>query len=61
MATALKDVPESVMPQPDGLVAMEITGSGKGPRKEFFYQENVPPADVESEPPPQDEESNPVD
>ena len=42
MASALKDVPESFMPQPDGLVAMEVEGTGKGPRKEFFYQENVP-------------------
>jgi hypothetical protein len=63
MATALKDVPESFMPQPDGIVSMEITGSGKGPSKELFYAENVPaePAS-ESEPElPQGDESNPVD
>jgi penicillin-binding protein 1A len=61
MATALKDVPETVMPQPDGLVTLEITGSDKGPSKEYFYQENVPPADVESEPLIEDDESKPVD
>ncbi len=60
MASALKDVPESFMPQPDGLVAMEVEGTGKGPRKEFFYQENVPVV-VEPEPLPQDDDAKPVD
>ena len=59
MAQTLKDVPESFMPRPDGLVALEITGSGKGPAKELFYQENVP---VEIEPePPQDPDAKPID
>ena len=63
MASVLKDVPESFMPQPDGIVSMEITGSGKGPSKELFYAENVPvEPELESEPelPPVDE-SSPVD
>ena len=59
MGKVLKNVPESFMPQPEGLVALETVGPGKGPAKELFYKENVPPA-VEPEPP-QDEESKPVD
>ncbi len=59
MGKVLKNVPESFMPQPAGLVALETEGSGKGPVKEFFYQENVP---IEVEPePPQDPNSKPVD
>jgi penicillin-binding protein 1A len=59
MGKALKDVPETFLPQPDGLVALETGDSGKGPAKEFFYKENVP---VEVEPePPQDPDSKPVD
>ena len=59
MSKALKDVPQSVMSAPSGLVAMEVAGSGKGPTKEYFYQENVP---VEPQPePPQDENAKPVD
>ena len=59
MSKALKDVPESFMPQPDGLVALETPGSGKGPTREYFYKENVP-VSVESEPP-QDHDAKPVD
>ena len=59
MAKVLKDVPESFMPQPDGLAALAITNPGKGPAKEFFYKENVPAA-IEPEPP-QDESAKPVD
>lgn len=59
MSRVLKDVPESVMPQPDGLVSLEITKSGRGPDRELFYKENVP-VSVEPEPP-QDENSRPVD
>ena len=42
MAKALKDVPESFQPQPSGLVAVEMSNPGKGPAKEWIYQENVP-------------------
>ena len=59
MARVLKDVPQSFMPQPDGLVAFEIAASGKGPAKELFYKENVP-AEVEPEAP-QDQDAKPVD
>ena len=59
MARVLKDVPQSFMPQPDGLVALEIAASGKGPAKELFYKENVP-AEVEPEAP-QDQDAKPVD
>ena len=59
MGKVLKNVPESFMPQPPGLVALETPGSGKGPAKELFYKENVP-AEVEPEPL-QDQNSKPVD
>jgi penicillin-binding protein 1A len=59
MSKVLKDVPESFMPQPEGLVAIEVANSGKGPAKELFYKENVP-AEVEPEPP-QDMSIKPVD
>ncbi len=59
MGKVLKDIPQSVMPLPTGLVALEIAGSGKGPAKEFFYKENVPES-VEPEPP-QDQDVKPVD
>jgi penicillin-binding protein 1A len=59
MGKVLKDVPESFMPQPPGLVALETPGSGKGPAKELFYKENAP-TEVEPEPL-QDQNSKPVD
>ena len=59
MARVLKDVPESFMPQPDGLVSVPGSGSGKGPANELFYKENVPAA-VEAEPA-QDNNARPVD
>ncbi len=59
MGKALKDVPESFMPQPAGLVALETVSSGKGPSKELFYKENVP-REVEPEPP-QDPNAKPFD
>ena len=59
MSKALKDVPESFMPQPEGLVALDTPGSGKGPAKEMFYKENVP-HELEPEPP-QDQNAKPVD
>ena len=59
MGKALKDAPQSFMPVPDGLVAMDVAGSGKGPAKEYFYKENVPMT-LEPEPPP-DESAKPVD
>jgi penicillin-binding protein 1A len=46
MSRVLKDVPESFMAQPEGLVAVDAPGRSKGPGKEFFYKENIP-----SEPP----------
>lgn len=59
MGKVLKDVPETFLPLPGGLVAVETPGNGKGPAREYFYQENVP-AVVEPEPP-QDENIRPVD
>ncbi len=41
MQKALKDVPETFLPVPEGMVTKESAG-GKGPAKEFFYKENVP-------------------
>ena len=43
MAKALKDVPESFLPQPQGLVAVDMTNPGKGPARELLYKENLPP------------------
>ena len=60
MSKVLKDVPESFLPQPEGLVALETTSSGKGPAKELFYKENVP-AEIESEPPQDQNAKPPVD
>ena len=59
MSKVLKDVPETFMPQPDGLVAVDTPGSGKGPAKELFYKENVP-AVIEPEPA-QDQNAKPFD
>ena len=59
MAKALKDVPESFLPQPEGLVSVDAPGHGKGPAKELFFKENVP-TEVPPEPP-QDESAKPVD
>ncbi|MBN9421045.1 MAG: penicillin-binding protein [Candidatus Accumulibacter sp. 66-26] len=59
MGRVLKDVPESFMAQPDGLVAVDAPSGGKGPAKEFFYKENAP-AEVPPEPP-QDDSIKPVD
>ena len=51
MAKVLKDVPESFLPAPEGVVAVASPGnSGKGPAEELFYQENAP-AELEPEPP----------
>ncbi len=41
MQKALKDVPESFPPVPEGMISKEVTGA-KGPAKEYFYKENVP-------------------
>ncbi|MEF8710353.1 MAG: hypothetical protein V5B38_16535 [Candidatus Accumulibacter propinquus] len=46
MAKALKDVPESFLPAPEGVVAVAFPISGKGPAEELFYQENAP-AEIE--------------
>jgi penicillin-binding protein 1A len=59
MGKVLKDVPESFLPQPTGLVALETVSPGKGPAKELFYKENVPV--VVEEEPPQDSNAKPVD
>lgn len=51
MSRVLKNVPESFMPQPDGLVAVDTPGRAKGPGKEMFYKENLPaepPAELPS-------------
>ncbi len=59
MARALKDVPESLPPVPDGLVAIDAPSGGKGPAKELFYKENAP-QEVPPEPP-QDDSAKPLD
>lgn len=59
MSKVLKDIPESFLPQPDGLVAISAPGHSKGPAKELFYQENVP-AEIPPAPP-QDESAKPID
>ncbi len=59
MAKALKDVPESFMEAPEGLVTLASPGPGRGPKEEVFYQENAP---SELEPaPPLDETLKPED
>ncbi|MBL8373618.1 MAG: penicillin-binding protein 1A [Candidatus Accumulibacter sp.] len=50
MAKVLKDVPESFLPAPEGLVTVPDSSSGKGPAEELFYRENAPAA-LEPEPP----------
>ena len=59
MAKVLKNVPQSFLPQPPGIVAVETVNAGKGPSKELFYQENVP-AEIAPEPP-QDPNNKPLD
>ncbi len=59
MAKTLKGVPESFLPQPEGLAALDAPGHGKGPAKELFYKENLP-AEI-PEAPPQDESIKPID
>lgn len=44
MSRILKDVPESFMAQPEGLISVDTPGRAKGPGKEFFYKENIPAA-----------------
>jgi len=62
MAKVLKDVPESFMPQPDGLAAL---GGEKG--KDLVYKENLPvegkeeSAPAQAEPSPPDANAKPVD
>ncbi|MCM8593846.1 penicillin-binding protein 1A [Accumulibacter sp.] len=50
MARILRNVPESFMPEPEGIVALPSGTSGKGPAEELFYQENAP-SELEPEPP----------
>ena len=59
MAKTLKGVPESFLPQPEGLAALDAPGHGKGPAKELFYKENLPTEIPEA--PPQDESIKPID
>ncbi|MDS4015987.1 MAG: penicillin-binding protein 1A [Candidatus Accumulibacter sp.] len=49
MARVLKDVPESFLPPPQGVVARTTSGRKKGPSEEFFYEENAPD-ELEPEP-----------
>jgi penicillin-binding protein 1A len=44
MGKALKDIPETHMPAPEGLVAISASDpAGKGPAEEFVYKEHLPP------------------
>lgn len=49
MQKALKDVPESFPPVPEGMVSKDVTGI-KGPMKEYFYKEFVPAETPEQQP-----------
>ena len=42
MSKALKNVPESFLPAPDGIVSVAIPDNGRGPGRELFYKENAP-------------------
>ena len=42
MSKALKDVPESTMPAPEGLVGVSTISPDGNPSNEMLYQENVP-------------------
>ena len=59
MAKVLKGVPETFLPQPEGLAALDAPGHGKGPAKELFYKENLPTEVPEA--PAQDESIKPLD
>ena len=52
MSRALKDVPQTFMKQPTGLVSAETADALSGPKKELFYKENITevigPAEAES-------------
>ncbi len=51
MARVLKDVPETLPQQPDGIATLEVANPGKGPARELYYKENLPSEqDRESEP-----------
>jgi penicillin-binding protein 1A len=58
MAKALKDVPESFPPVPEGMVSKEVVGA-KGPAKEYFYKEHAPEEVPEQQA--GDADSKPVD
>lgn len=53
MSKVLKDVPESVYTMPDNMVAARINQMGyrdpNGDRTEYFYQENLPPQEGETQ------------
>jgi penicillin-binding protein 1A len=59
MAKALKDVPESFLQKPEGLISIDAPGHGKGPAKELFFKENAPTEVPQA--PPEDENAKPVD
>lgn len=59
MAKVLRDVPESFLPAPDGIVSLAVPDRGKGPALELFYRENAPAA-IEPVAPP-DDSTQPVD
>ena len=61
MEKALKGVPESYMPAPDGLIAITADDpSGKGPVRELVYQEHLPPPDETEHIPTVEQPSAPV-
>jgi penicillin-binding protein 1A len=55
MSRVLKDVPQTFMPVPAGVVSLEVIDPTKGQVTDYFYKENVPPPEPESKPP-RDEE-----
>ncbi|MDR3299189.1 MAG: penicillin-binding protein 1A [Candidatus Accumulibacter sp.] len=65
MSKVLKDVPQSFMRMPKGLVVLDVVEPDKEPIKEYFYKENIPPPEPEPEAapepapePPQDEDAS---
>ncbi|MDR2239174.1 MAG: penicillin-binding protein 1A [Zoogloeaceae bacterium] len=48
MEKALKGVPETFMPKPDGLVSIMTPANGGAPGSELIYKENLPPPPPES-------------
>ncbi len=60
MAKALKDVPETFLPAPEGLVVRKAHRNKK-PSQELFYEENAPSDDESADAPVEDNSATPED